>query len=54
MSLILDHVKKSYKEPNGNRLPVLGIDRYELQQGEQAALVGSSGGGKTTLLNVIS
>ena len=54
MSLILEHVKKSYREPNGNRLPVLGIEYYELKQGEQAALVGSSGGGKTTLLNVIS
>ena len=54
MSLILEDVRKSYREPNGNRLPVLGIERYELAQGEQAALVGSSGGGKTTLLNVIS
>lgn len=54
MSLILEKVRKSYQEPNGNRLPVLGIKYYELAQGEQAALVGSSGGGKTTLLNVIS
>lgn len=54
MSLLLENVRKSYREPNGNRLPVLGISRYELAQGEQAALVGSSGGGKTTLLNVIS
>jgi len=54
MSLSLENVRKSYREPNGNRLPVLGIERYELAQGEQAALVGSSGGGKTTLLNVIS
>jgi putative ABC transport system ATP-binding protein len=43
MSLILEDVSKSYVEPNGNRLPVLGIERYELAQGEQ-----------TTLLNVIS
>ncbi len=54
MSLLLENVRKSYLEPNGNRLPVLGIEHYELGQGEQAALVGSSGGGKTTLLNVIS
>lgn len=54
MSLLLDKVTKSYQEPSGNRLPVLDIDRYELAQGEQAALVGSSGGGKTTLLNVVS
>ena len=54
MSLLLENVRKAYIEPDGNRLPVLGIDRYELQRGEQAVLVGSSGGGKTTLLNVIS
>lgn len=54
MSLLLDKVRKSYREPNGNLLPVLGIEHYELAQGEHAALVGSSGGGKTTLLNVIS
>ncbi|MCP4788127.1 MAG: ABC transporter ATP-binding protein [Fuerstiella sp.] len=54
MSLLLENVRKSYREPSGNRLPVLGISHYELAQGEQAALVGSSGGGKTTLLNVIS
>lgn len=54
MSLLLEKVRKSYREPNGNLLPVLGIDHYELAQGEQAALVGSSGGGKTTLLNVLS
>lgn len=54
MSLILKNVRKTYREPNGHRLPVLGIEHYELAQGEQASLVGSSGGGKTTLLNIIS
>lgn len=54
MSLLLENIRKSYREPGGGRLPVLAIDRYELDRGEQAALVGSSGGGKTTLLNVIS
>ena len=39
MSLLLENVRKSYREPSGNRLPVLGIARYELAQGEQAALV---------------
>ena len=54
MSLKLENVRKSYREPSGRPLPVLGIEHYELSQGEQAALVGASGGGKTTLLNVIS
>lgn len=54
MSLLLENVHKSYRQPDGETLPVLNIRRFEMQQGEQVALVGSSGGGKTTLLNVIS
>ncbi|MBL8819129.1 MAG: ABC transporter ATP-binding protein [Planctomyces sp.] len=54
MSLLLQDVTKSYREPGGRVLPVLSIEKYELVQGEQAVLVGSSGGGKTTLLNIIS
>lgn len=54
MSLQLKSIRKSYRQPNGNVVPVLGIDQFELSQGEQVALLGSSGGGKTTLLNIIS
>lgn len=54
MSLSLVDVRKSYRQPNGEILPVLNIARYALQQGEQAVLLGPSGGGKSTLLNVIS
>lgn len=54
MSLLLQNVRKSYRQPDGSQLPVLGIERFALAQGEQVALLGASGGGKTTLLNVIS
>ncbi|MDA1016983.1 MAG: ABC transporter ATP-binding protein [Planctomycetota bacterium] len=54
MSLKLTDIEKSYLQPDGSRVPILSIDRYSLAAGEQAVLVGSSGGGKTTLLNVIS
>ena len=54
MSLVLEQIEKSYLQPDGVRLPVLQIPEFRLQSGEQVALVGQSGGGKTTLLNVIS
>ena len=54
MSLVLKNIRKTYREPDGTPLPVLSIDHFELKTGEQVALVGQSGGGKTTLLNVIS
>ena len=54
MSLTLDNVRKSYREPGGSLLPVLAIEHFEIGEGEQVVLVGESGGGKTTLLNVIS
>ena len=54
MSLILENVRKTYREPDGHLLEVLNVGRFELADAEQVVLVGSSGGGKTTLLNVIS
>ena len=54
MSLELRNVKKTYREPGGGRLPVLNIASFQLAAGEQSVLVGSSGGGKTTLLNIIA
>ena len=54
MALLLTNLKKSYREPGGGTLPVLDVERFSLERGEQAVLVGTSGGGKTTLLNVIS
>ncbi|MFN0052581.1 MAG: ABC transporter ATP-binding protein [Planctomycetales bacterium] len=54
MSLMLKDVRKTYREPDGRALPILNVASFSLQSGEQAVLVGASGGGKTTLLNVIS
>ncbi|MFO1095850.1 MAG: ABC transporter ATP-binding protein [Planctomycetaceae bacterium] len=54
MSLVLEQVRKSYREPDGQPLPVLNVESFRIAAGEQVALVGQSGGGKTTLLNVIS
>lgn len=54
MSLELTDIRKSYREPDGTPLPVLHIPSFRLATGEQVALVGQSGGGKTTLLNIIA
>jgi putative ABC transport system ATP-binding protein len=54
MSLLLENVRKTYREPDGTRFEVLNVERFEMQPAEQVVLVGESGGGKTTLLNVIA
>ncbi|MCI0491425.1 MAG: ABC transporter ATP-binding protein [Planctomycetes bacterium] len=52
--LLVENVKKSYREPDGQRLLVLDVPRLEVGAGEQVVIRGRSGGGKTTLLNAIA
>jgi len=52
--LTVTDLKKSFTAPDGTRTPVIDVARFELAEGEQLALRGSSGSGKTTFLNLIA
>lgn len=54
MTLQLRNVRKSYREPGGRLVPVLNVASFDLAAAEQVVLIGESGGGKTTLLNIIA
>jgi ABC-type lipoprotein export system ATPase subunit len=52
--LEINNLKKSYREPGGNVMPVVDVPSFEVEAGEQVALRGSSGCGKTTFLHLIA
>ena len=52
--LVLQGVKKSFREPDGSVLPILDIEQFQVAAGEQMVLSGRSGCGKTTLLHIIA
>src|SRR3972149_3101445 len=52
--LLVENVKKAYREPDGSLLAILDVLRLEVAAGEQVVIRGRSGGGKTTLLNAIA
>lgn len=49
----LNNVHKSYFLSNGEEIPVLKGINIDIKKGEFVALMGESGGGKTTLLNIV-
>jgi ABC-type lipoprotein export system ATPase subunit len=53
-ALAVSNLKKDFRAPDGSRTRVIDVPRLTLDAGEQAALEGGSGTGKTTLLNLIA
>ena len=47
-------LKKSFVSPDGERTAVVDVPKFSLNEGEQVALQGYSGSGKTTFLNLIA
>jgi len=52
--LEVQHLKKSYLSPEGERTDILDIPGFTVGYEEQVAMRGPSGSGKTTLLNIIA
>ncbi len=52
--LEMKNLKKSYPSPEGGTQTVVDIGHFSLETGEQMALAGESGSGKTTFLNLIA
>lgn len=55
MMLQIKDLTKTFAQPGGDQpLTILDIPEFSMAAGEQAALIGQSGGGKTTLLHLIA
>jgi putative ABC transport system ATP-binding protein len=52
--LEINDIKKTYRSPEGALNEVIKIKNFCVEEGEQAALAGESGSGKTTFLNLIA
>jgi ABC-type multidrug transport system ATPase subunit len=52
--LNIENLRKSFGTPGGSVLTVVDIPAFSLDSGQQTALCGTSGSGKTTFLNLIA
>lgn len=54
MAVAIRGVRKTYFGPDGSTVPVVNVADLSLDDGQQVALIGSSGSGKTTFLHIIA
>lgn len=52
--LKISNLKKSFRSPTGERVPILDVPQFNVAAAEQMVIVGRSGCGKSTLLHLIS
>ena len=52
--LAISELKKSFVAPDGERVEIVDVPAFAVAAGEQIALRGESGSGKTTFLNLIA
>lgn len=52
--LAVTDLKKSFVSPDGERVDIVSVPQFALAPGEQVALRGESGSGKTTFLHLIA
>ena len=52
--LRVEKLRKGFRSPEGEAAPVVAVDSFALDAGEQVALLGTSGSGKTTFLHLLA
>ena len=52
--LTITDLQKAYISPEGSKTRIIDIPHFEMEEGTQIALRGTSGVGKTTFLNLIA